>query len=129
AVLTLLFLSQQWFSYQVLYQSKIRIGPVRVAHALSVCWLIMSILWMWPRLQRTWLMRQCAIIGSNSLQTFVVSVALSYAAGFIWIEFAPNHDAYIALCLGSAALLAGFANAYAARKARGTVRPIAQTAD
>lgn len=126
--LTLLFLSQQWFSYQVLYQSKIRIGPVRVAHALSVCWLIMSILWMWPRLQRTWLMRQCAIIGSNSLQTFVVSVALSYAAGFIWIEFAPNHDAYIALCLSSAGLLAGFANVYAARKARGTARPIEQTA-
>ncbi|MBD3814168.1 MAG: OpgC domain-containing protein [Betaproteobacteria bacterium] len=126
--LTLLFLSQHWFSYQVLYQSKIRIGPVRVAHALSVCWLIMSILWMWPRLQRTWLMRQCAIIGSNSLQTFVVSVALSYSAGFIWIEFAPNHDAYIALCLCSAALLAGFANVYALRKRRGAGRALEQRA-
>lgn len=128
AGLTLLFLSQHWFSFEVLYQSKIRIGPVRVAHAMSVCWLIMSILWVWPRLQRTWLMRQCAVIGSNSLQTFVVSVALSYAAGYIWIEFAPRHDAYIALCLSSAALLAVFANAYALHKARGAVRPLEQRA-
>ncbi|MFZ5703893.1 MAG: OpgC domain-containing protein [Pseudomonadota bacterium] len=128
AGLTLLFLSQHWFSFEVLYQSKIRIGPVRVAHAMSVCWLIMSILWVWPRLQRTWLMRQCAVIGSNSLQTFVVSVALSYAAGYIWIEFAPRHDAYIALCLSSAALLAVFANAYALHKARRAVRPLEQRA-
>ena len=112
AGLTLLFLAQSWFSFEVLYQSKIRIGPVRVAHALSVCWLIMSILWMWPRLQRLWLMRQCAVIGSNSLQTFVVSVALSYAAGFLWIEVWPNHDAYIALCLASVILLGLFANGY-----------------
>ncbi|MES2495102.1 MAG: OpgC domain-containing protein [Pseudomonadota bacterium] len=112
AGLTILFLAQDWFSFQVLYQSKIRIGPVRVAHALSVCWLIMSILWMWPRLQRLWPMRQCAVIGSNSLQTFVVSVALSYAAGFLWIEVWPNHDAYMLLCLGSATLLGLFANGY-----------------
>ncbi len=126
--LTLLFLSQHWFAFEVLYQSKIRIGPVRVAHAMSVCWLIMSILWVWPRLQRSWLMRQCAVIGSNSLQTFVVSVALSYAAGYIWIEFTPRHDAYIALCLSSAALLAVFANAYARHKARGAARPLEQRA-
>lgn len=126
--LTLLFLSQHWFAFEVLYQSKIRIGPVRVAHAMSVCWLIMSVLWVWPRLQRTWLMRQCAVIGSNSLQTFVVSVALSYAAGYIWIEFAPRHDAYIALCLSSAALLAVFANAYGRHKARGAARPLDQRA-
>lgn len=110
--LTILFLAQGWFSFQVEYQSKIRIGPVRVAHALSVCWLIMSILWMWPRLQRLWPMRQCAVIGSNSLQTFVVSVALSYAAGFVWIEFLPFHAAYIALCIASVTLLGIFANAY-----------------
>ncbi|KRB86005.1 hypothetical protein ASE00_04460 [Sphingomonas sp. Root710] len=110
--LTVLFLAQGWFSFQVEYQSKIRIGPVRVVHALSVCWLIMSILWMWPRLQRLWPMRQCAVIGSNSLQTFVVSVALSYAAGFIWIEVTPFHAAYIALCIASVILLGIFANAY-----------------
>ena len=116
--LTILFLAQGWFSFEVLYQSKIRIGPVRVVHALSVCWLIMTVLWMWPRLQRSWPMRQCAVIGSNSLQTFVVSVALSYAAGFAWIRFWPNHHAYMALCIGSVAALGLFANLYMWRKAR-----------
>lgn len=110
--LTLLFLAQTWFSFEVMYQSKIRIGPVRVIHALSVCWLVMTVLWIWPRLQRLWPMRQCAVIGSNSLQTFVVSVALSYAAGFLWIEYMPNHDAYVALCIGSVILLGLFANGY-----------------
>ena len=118
AGLTILFLAQSWFAFEVQYQSKIRIGPVRVAHALSVCWLIMSLLWMWPRLQRLWLMRQCAVIGSNSLQTFVVCVALSYAAGFIWIEYMPFHAAYIALCIGSVILLGIFANAYMRLKSR-----------
>jgi hypothetical protein len=110
--LTILFLAQGWFSFEVLYTSKIRIGPVRVIHALSVCWLIMSILWMWPRLQRLWLMRQCAVIGSNSLQSFVVCVALSYTAGFIWIEYLPFHAAYIMLCIVAVVLLGLFANAY-----------------
>ena len=117
AGLTILFLAQGWFSFEVLYQSKIRIGPVRVVHALSVCWLIMTVLWMWPRLQRSWPMRQCAVIGSNSLQTFVVSVALSYAAGFAWIRFWPNHQAYMALCIASVAALGLFANLYMWRKA------------
>jgi hypothetical protein len=112
AGLTILFLAQSWYSFEVLYQSKIRIGPIRVAHALSVCWLIMTILWMWPRLQRNWLMRQCAVIGSNSLQTFVVSVALSYAAGFLWIEYWPSHTAYMMLCIGSVVMLGLFANLY-----------------
>jgi hypothetical protein len=110
--LTFLFLAQSWYSFQVLYQSKIRIGPIRVVHALSVCWLIMTILWMWPRLQRTWLMRQCAVIGSNSLQSFVVCVALSYAAGFIWMEYLPVHAAYIALCILTVVLLGLFSNVY-----------------
>lgn len=118
AGLTMLFLAQGWYSFEVLYQSKIRIGPVRVAHALSVCWLVMTILWMWPRLQRLWLMRQCAVIGSNSLQTFVVSVALSYAAGFVWIEYLPFHSAYIALCLIAVGLLGLFANLYVRWKQR-----------
>lgn len=116
--LTILFLAQGWFSFHADYQSKIRIGPLRVAHAMSVCWLIMSVLWMWPRLQRLWLMRQCATIGSNSLQTFVISVALSYAAGFIWIQYLPFHAAYIALCIISAILLGIFANAYMRWKKR-----------
>ena len=116
AGLTILFLAQSWFSFEVLYQSKTRIGPVRVAHALSVCWLIMSILWMWPKLQNLWPMRQCALIGSNSLQSFVVSVALSYGAGFIWIEFLPFHAAYIALCIATVVLLGLFANFYMDRK-------------
>ncbi len=118
AALTILFLAQSWFSFQVHYTSKMRIGPVRVAHALSVCWLIMSLLWMWPRLQRLWLMRQCALIGSNSLQSFVVCVALSYAAGFLWIEYVPFHAAYITLCIASVVLLGLFANIYARRKSK-----------
>lgn len=117
--LTVLFLAQGWYAFEVLYQSKIRIGPVRVAHALSVCWMLMSLLWVWPRLQRPWVMRQFAIVGSNSLQTFVVSVALSYAAGFIWIEYLPFHAAYIALCLTSAVLLGLFANLYMRWKKKG----------
>ena len=117
AGLTILFLAQGWFAFHVDYQSKIRIGPVRGAHALSVCWLIMSILWMWPRLQRLWVMRQCAVIGSNSLQNFVVCVALSYAAGFIWIEYLPTHPAYIGLCIGAVVLLGLFANLYMRWKA------------
>jgi len=118
--LTLLFLAQKWFSFQVLYQSKIRISPIRVIHAISVCWLVMSILWVWPRLQTGWLMRQCAVIGSNSLQTFVVSVALSYTAGYLWIEHMPNHDAYIGLCIGTAILLGLYANFYKRWKAART---------
>lgn len=120
AGLTTLFLAQTWFSFEVMYQSKIRIGPVRVIHALSVCWLIMTILWIWPRLQRLWPMRQCAVIGSNSLQTFVVSVALSYSAGYLWIEYMPNHDAYIGLCIGSVVLLGLYANVYKRWKATRT---------
>lgn len=116
AGLTILFLAQGWFSFEVLYQSKIRIGPIRVAHALSVCWLMMSLLWMWPPLQRLWFMRQCAVIGSNSLQTFVASVALSYVAGFLWIEFMPTHAAYIGLCIASVVLLGLFADFYMRRR-------------
>jgi len=110
--LTILFLAQGWYSFEVLYQSKVRIGPMRVLHALSVCWLMMSLLWMWPGLQRLWLMRQCAVIGSNSLQTFVASVALSYSAGFLWIELIPSHRAYIVLCIASVIALGLFANLY-----------------
>jgi hypothetical protein len=61
-------------------------------------------------------MRQCALIGSNSLQSFVVSVALSYGAGFIWIEFLPFHAAYIGLCIATVVLLGLFANVYMNRK-------------
>jgi len=82
----------------------------------------MSVLWMWPRLQQLRLMRQCAMIGSNSLQTFVVSVALSYAAGFLWIEYFSFHAAYIALCLISVVLLGLFAHGYARRAARAKIR-------
>jgi len=121
--LTLLFLAQQWFGFEVLNQSKIRVGPIRAAHALSVCWAVMSLLWAFPRLQRTWLMRQCAIIGSNSLQTFCVCVAISYAAGFIWIEYARTHAVYIALCISAVIALGMFANAYAWWKARDVARP------
>ncbi len=128
AGLTILFLAQSWYAFEVLYQSKIRIGPVRVAHALSVCWLFMSLLWVWPQLQRPWLMRQIAVIGSNSLQTFVVSVALSYAAGFIWIEYLPYHAAYIALCLACGVLLGVFANRYMRWKTRLSTRAGQQTA-
>ena len=111
-------IAQDWFAFEVLYQSKIRIGPVRVVHALSVCWLIMSILWMWPRLQKLWLMKQCAVIGSSSLQAFVVCVALSYTAGFVWIEYLPYHAAYILLCIATVVLLGFFANFYMQRKSK-----------
>lgn len=109
---TWLFLAQDWYAFSVLYQSKVRVGPVRAAHALSVSWAIMSLFWMWPRLQKFWVIRQCAIIGSNSLQTFVACVAISYAAGFIWIEYLRSHTAYILLCISSVILLGLCANGY-----------------
>lgn len=112
AGLTWLFLAQDWYDFQVLWQSKVRVGPIRAIHALAVSWAIMSLFWMWPALQRRWFARQCAVIGANSLQTFVASVAISYAAGFIWIEHARTHDAYIALCVASVIVLGLFANAY-----------------
>ncbi len=118
AGLTVLFLAQHWYGFTVLYQSKVRVGPIRAAHALSVLWAVMSLFWMWPRLQRLWLFRQCAAIGANSLQTFVACVAISYAAGFIWIEFFRTHDAYIATCIAAVVTLGLFAQGYAYWKAR-----------
>jgi len=112
AGLTWLFLAQNWYDFEVLYQSKVRVGPIRAIHALAVSWAIMSLFWMWPSLQRLWFARQCAVIGSNSLQTFVASVAISYAAGFVWIEYARTHAAYIALCIASVIVLGLFASAY-----------------
>ncbi|TZG28967.1 OpgC domain-containing protein [Sphingomonas montanisoli] len=118
AGLTVLFLAQTWYGFRIDFVSKIRVGPVRTAHALSVIWAILTLFWMWPRLGRFWLFRQVAIIGSNSLQTFVACVAISYAAGYIWIEHARTHGAYIALCIGSVAVLGLVANGYARWKAR-----------
>jgi hypothetical protein len=112
AAFTWLYLAQDWYDFSVMYQSKVRVGPVRAGHALSVSWAVMSLFWMWPRLQRLWIFRQCAIIGSNSLQTFVACVAISYAAGFIWIEYLRSHVAYIALCITSVIVLGLFANGY-----------------
>jgi hypothetical protein len=112
AALTILFLAQRWYGFEVLFQSKVRIGPVRAAHALSVSWAIMSLFWMWPRLQRFWPARQCAVIGANSLQAFVACVAISYAAGFLWIEYARDHTTYVLLCVASVILLGLFANFY-----------------
>lgn len=112
AAFTWLYLAQDWYNFSVMYQSKVRVGPVRAGHALSVCWAVMSLFWKWPHLQQLWIFRQCAVIGSNSLQTFVACVAISYAAGFIWIEYLRSHEAYIILCIGSVITLGMFANSY-----------------
>jgi hypothetical protein len=117
---TILFLAQSWYGFEMLYQSKVRVGPVRAIHALAVTWAVLSLFWMWPRLGRFWLFRQIAAIGSNSLQNFVACVAISYAAGFIWIEYARTHDAYIVLCIVSAIALGVVAQAYRRWKIRTT---------
>jgi hypothetical protein len=117
AGLTLIFLGQSALKpidldYWVWGQSKVRVGPIRILHALSVCWLVLGIFWLWPALQRQWLARQAAAIGSCSLQAFVASVVITYAAGLIWVEFAPTYRAYILLCLASIVALGGFARAH-----------------
>jgi hypothetical protein len=117
AVLTLIFVAQEALEpfdldFWVWGQSKVRVGPIRILHALSVCWLVLGIFWLWPSLQRQWLARQAARIGSCSLQAFVASVVITYAAGLIWIEFTPTYRAYIALCIVSTVALGGFAWGY-----------------
>lgn len=121
AGLTWLFVTQGQNDMLSLYQSKIRVGPLRAIHALSVSWAVMSLFWTWPRLQELWVMRQCAIIGANSLQNFVACVAISYIAGFIWIEFMRNHSAYMLLCAISVIVLGLFANLYRWWNARPTI--------
>jgi hypothetical protein len=119
AALTWLFMEQGSFDMLSLYQSKIRVGPLRALHAISVSWAIMSLFWAWPSLQRIWLVRQCAVIGANSLQNFAACVAISYIAGFIWIEYMRSHTAYMVLCAMAVAALGLFANFYQRWKMRG----------
>jgi len=118
AALTWLFMAQGAFDTLSLYQSKIRVGPLRAIHAVSVSWAIMSLFWAWPRLQDSWIARQCALIGANSLQNFVACVAISYVAGFLWIEYMRNHTAYMLLCILAVIVLGLFANLYQAWKTR-----------
>lgn len=117
AGLTLLFLAQtELKAYGVDFtlwgQSKVRVGPTRILHALSACWLILGIFWLWPGLQRTWLARQTAAIGSRSLQSFVASVVITYAAGLIWVESGPTYNSYLVLCISSVVALGVFVQAH-----------------
>lgn len=111
--LTLLFLGQQHMTalgieYHVPWQSKVRVSPIRIVHALSVSVVVLGLLWRWPALQRSWIGRGIAGVGTASLQAFVASVVIAYVAGFIWIEFARGYVAYVLLCLLSIAALAIF---------------------
>lgn len=114
AGLTLIFVAQTalkpiGLDFWVLGQSKARLGPIRILHALSVCCAVLGVFWVWPKLQGQWLARQTAAIGSRSLQTFVASVVISYAVGLIWVEYAPTYRAYLALCVASIVALGLFA--------------------
>lgn len=133
AALTLIFLAQEGLKpldldFWVWGQSKVRVGPIRIIHALSVCWLVLGILWRWPSLQKQWLARQAAMIGACSLPAFVASVVISYAGGLIWLEFTPTYRAYIALCIASTAALGGFAWGYRMWNERPAYRLAAQGA-
>lgn len=133
ALLTLIFLAQTelkpvGLDFWVWGQSKVRVGPIRILHALSVCWLVLGMFWLWPSLQRQWLARQAAAIGACSLQAFVASVVITYAAGLIWVEFAPTYRAYMALCVASIVALGGFAWAYRQWNERPAFRLAAQAA-
>lgn len=99
-------------------QSKVRVGPIRILHALSVCSFVLGALWLWPGLQKGWAGRHAAMIGSCSLQAFVASVVISYAAGLIWVEFAPTYRGYILLCLASVVALGLFVRIYEYAKQR-----------
>ena len=133
AALTLIFVAQTALrpfnlDFWVWGQSKVRAGPIRILHALSVCWVVLGIFWLWPSLQRQWFARQMAAIGANSLQAFVASVVISYAAGLIWVEFAPTYAAYLTLCLASIAALGGFAWGHRQWNERPAFRLAAQAA-
>jgi hypothetical protein len=116
AALTLIFLAQTGLKpfgldFHLWGQSKVRVGPTRILHALSACWLLLGIFWIWPRLQQSWLARQTAAIGACSLQSFVASVVITYAAGLIWVELAPTYRSYLLLCVASIVALGLFTQA------------------
>lgn len=108
AVMTLMFVLQDPTGAIFWGQSKIRLGPLRLAHALVVCLLGLSLLWTYPAIGRSWLGRRIVAVGAASLPSFLASVAISYASAWLWIEWRPTHAAYLALCLGGIALLIGF---------------------
>lgn len=117
AALTLLFLAQTelkslGIDFTLWGQSKVRVGPIRILHALSVCWLVLGIFWLWPALQKAWLARRAAEIGARSLQSFVASVVISYAVGFLWVEYAPTYNAYLALSIAGIIALGIFARGH-----------------
>lgn len=135
AVLTAIFVAQTALAplgldFWVWGQSKVRVGPIRILHALSVCWVVLGALWLWPGFQNGWVGRQAALIGSRSLQCFVASVVISYVAGLIWVEFAPTYRGYIMLCMISVIALGVFARLYDLAKQRPTMelRPASATA-
>jgi hypothetical protein len=106
AVLTLLFIAQEPLGYSVWGQSKVRAGPIRILHAITVCVVVLGLLWRWPSLQSTKAGGYIAAVGRISLQSFVASVVISYATGLIWVEFARSHLGYLLLCVaGMIALL------------------------
>lgn len=114
--LTLLFVAQTalkpvGLDFWIWGQSKVRVGPIRILHALSVCWVVLGALWVWPKVQQHWFARHAAAIGACSLQSFVASVFFSYVAGLIWVEFAPSYKGYILLCLASVVALIAFVQA------------------
>lgn len=117
ATLTAIFVAQTALApvgldFWVWGQSKVRAGPVRILHAMSVCWVVLGALWLWPGLQKGWIGRHVAMIGSCSLQAFVASVMISYAAGLIWVEFAPTYRGYMLLCVASVVALGVFVRIY-----------------
>ena len=133
AALTLLFVAQTalepyGFGFYLPWQSKVRVGPIRVIHALSICWVVLGAFWLWPTAQRAWWARQVAAIGRISLQSFVASVAISYVAGLLWLEGSPTYSAYIALCLLSVTALGLFAHLHRRLSARETIQLATQAA-
>ncbi|WCT75285.1 OpgC domain-containing protein [Sphingomonas naphthae] len=109
AVLTLMFLSEDWFRIHFYGQNKERLGALRVFHALVVCAVGLSAFWAWPRVQTMVPGRLISAIGSASLPCFVASVAISYAAGYLWLEYDPSHTAYLLLSGASIVALILFA--------------------
>jgi hypothetical protein len=86
--------------------SKTDLGPLRMTHAVVVVLLAMLFLTAFPGLLRLLPGRVLSWVGYNSLSTFCVSLAVSYAATALWAGLGGGGALYLALCVLSIAVMA-----------------------
>jgi hypothetical protein len=93
---------------------KTNLGPLRLAHALTVVLLAMLIMTAAPGLLRSLPGRVLRWVGYDSLSTFCVSLAVSYAATATWARLGGGEVLYLALCGLAIAVMAAAGWAIAA---------------